>query len=262
MAKRNLNEILGFISRWGNSDFSSRLLDEALTSAAIEKVATMAEKDKPTSIRARQLRARGLKRLEDEKKLEAIIKDKSPQNQSKREKALKIRDKMTSYKDTEFDPSIEGQQKDPNSGKVLVGSKKPKLEKPEKTEDNLDIEKTENPKQTQDATEEKPKQTVQTKKKLDADIIDVLHAGTRSFENILGATRAAGGLIAAPAGTSGGDVANISQVVSGVTGPIRNIQGLFGVKGIPRQRILNRYNRSFINKMNSQDLKTLLQTKK
>ena len=124
MAKRNLNEVLGFISRWGESEFSLRLLDEALSSAPLEAAAKKEEIRNPKGIRVRQLRARAGQREKREKSLLKVINDPATDPATAKKATDLLKKMKTSAK---YDPELEGQKKDPTTGEVTIGGKKPEV---------------------------------------------------------------------------------------------------------------------------------------
>jgi hypothetical protein len=126
MLKRNLNEVLGFISRWGESKFSLRLLDEALSAAGLEAAANEAEKVDPKGIRARQLRAKAQQRRKREDSILDFATDPAT-DPDKSKKASDLLGKMRLP--TNYDPDLEGQKKDPATGEITVGGKKATLTK-------------------------------------------------------------------------------------------------------------------------------------
>jgi hypothetical protein len=124
MAKRNLNEVLGFISRWGDSDFSSRLLDEAMSADALDALAKRAAGH--SKLRERQLKAKANKRTKDEEKLKAVIADDSATKQDK-DKARRILSGLKKPSDVKYSARRTGKTIG-DDGKIIIGGQKPKLE--------------------------------------------------------------------------------------------------------------------------------------
>jgi len=65
MPKRNLKEVLGFISRWGNSNFSSKYLSEVLSPDQIKELGEKDPKNKLKLIQLAKSREERLSKLKD-----------------------------------------------------------------------------------------------------------------------------------------------------------------------------------------------------